>query len=100
MVWLTVVTTFGMIGTITTGYFGMNILSADVFGAGEPAFLYKLLFFVGVLAGTILLLVFTIARSKRLSDFLDTLSDDRVPVTTKIVAFWRVWFGEKSSTAA
>ena len=50
MVWLTVVTTFGMIGTITTGYFGMNILSADVFGAGEPAFLYKLLFFVGVLA--------------------------------------------------
>ncbi len=29
---LTVVTTFGMIGTITTGYFGMNILSADLLG--------------------------------------------------------------------
>jgi hypothetical protein len=44
------------------------------------------------------LLVFTVSRSKRLSDFLDALSDDRQPVKAKINAFWRVWISEESST--
>jgi hypothetical protein len=92
---LTVVTTFGMIGTITTGYFGMNMLAADLLGGGDFAFLYKLLFFLGILGATILLLVFTVSRSKRLSDFLDALSDDRLPIRAKLVAFWRVWFSER-----
>ncbi len=96
---LTVVTTFGMIGTITTGYFGMNILAADLLGTGDFALLYKLLFFGGILAGTILLLVFTVSRAKRLSDFLDALSDDRLPVKAKINAFWRVWISDKASAA-
>ena len=94
---LTVVTIFGLIGTVTTGFLGMNLLSADLLGDGGFALLYKLLFFVLVLAGTILLLVFTVSRSKRLSDFLDALSDDRLSVKAKISAFWRVWIGEKAT---
>ena len=67
-------------------------------GTGDFAFVYKLLFFVGILAGTVLLLVLTMSRSKRLSDFLDMLSDDRLPVKAKFNAFWRVWISEKSPT--
>ena len=92
---LTVVTTFGMIGTITTGYFGMNMLAADLLGTGDYVLAYKVLFFAAILAATILLLVFTVSRSKRLSDFLDSLSDDRLSVKAKLVAFWRVWVSEK-----
>ena len=90
---LTVVTTFGMIGTITTGYFGMNILAADLLGA-DYAVGWKFAFFFAILASTIGLLIFTVARSKRLSDFLDALSDDRLSWRDKAVAFWRVWVGE------
>ena len=97
---LTVVTTFGMIGTITTGYFGMNMLAADLVGDSDFVFLYKILFFLMILAGTILLLVFTVSRSKRLSDFLDALADDRLSVKAKIVAFWRVWVSEKPAPKA
>jgi hypothetical protein len=96
---LTVVTTFGMIGTITTGYFGMNILAADLLGAGDYSFAWKLAFFIGILLGTIVLLVLTVARSKRLSDFLDALSDDRLSWKAKAVAFWRVFMSEKPASA-
>jgi hypothetical protein len=46
------------------------------------------------------LLVFTVSRSKRLSDFLDALSDDRLTMKEKIVAFWRVWVSEKPRARA
>jgi len=40
---------------------------------------------------TILLTLLTITHSKRLSDFLDTLSDHRVGVWGKLRAFIAVW---------
>jgi hypothetical protein len=70
---LTVVTIFGLIGTIATGFLGMNLLDH----ADSPLAL-RLLMFVATLALTLGLTVFTIARSKVLADFLDALSDDRV----------------------
>ncbi len=91
---LTVVTTFGMIGTVATGFLGMNLLAADLLETGATQLAWKLGFFVVILAATIGLLIFTVARSKRLSDFLDALSDDRLSRKEKMLAFWRVWVGD------
>jgi hypothetical protein len=70
---LTVVTIVTMIGTIATGFLGMNVISA----ATEP-FLYRAGLFVFVLAATAGVTLLSIARSKRLADFIDALSDERV----------------------
>ena len=70
---LTVVTIFGLVGTIATGLLGMNLLDETQSSLGRRG--------VIVLATTALVLgltVFTITRSKRLADFLDALSDERV----------------------
>jgi hypothetical protein len=87
---LTVVTIFGLIGTVTTGFLGMNLLSeADA----SPA--RKLGYFVLVFVPTIALTIYTMAKSKRLSDFLDALSDERLSTWTKFKAFAAVWRHEK-----
>lgn len=83
---LTVVTAFGLIGTTVTGYFGMNLLSL-----GELDDLTKAVYFLGVLAATTWLTFFTVMKSKRLSDFLDLLSDERIQARSKLTAFFRVW---------
>ena len=70
---------------MTTGYFGMNILA---FGEGSP--LQRLLHGVVATAFFVGMVLFAIARSKRLSDFLEVMSDDRMPFTGKLRAFWRV----------
>lgn len=70
---LTVVTIVGLVGTIATGALGMNLLDET-----HTPFARRLAIF-GVTVGVALLLtLFTIVRSKRLADFLDALSDDRV----------------------
>jgi hypothetical protein len=83
---LTVVTIFGLIGTVTTGWFGMNL-----FGFGELARWNQIVLFVLVFGGTIALTLYTMAKSKRLSDFLDVLSDERVSTWNKVKAFFAVW---------
>ncbi len=83
---LTVVTTFGLIGTVATGFLGMNIFSL----ADRPA-LDRLLIFVAVLVPTMLLTFYSIHKSKRLSDFLETLSDERAPLGAKAGSLLDVW---------
>jgi hypothetical protein len=83
---LTVVTIFGLIGTVTTGFLGMNLLSeADA----SPA--RKLWLFLLVFVPTIALTVYTMVKSKRLSDFLDALSDERLSTWNKFKSFAAVW---------
>ena len=83
---LTVVTIFGLIGTVTTGFLGMNLLSeADA----PPA--KKLLIFLAVFIPTIVLTFYTMAKSKGLSDFLDALSDERLTAWQKLKALAAVW---------
>ncbi len=83
---LTVVTAFGLIGTVATGFLGMNLISET----DAPVWL-RVLTFIGVLAATIILTFYTIAKSKRLSDFLDALSDENVPNRVKMGALLSVW---------
>jgi hypothetical protein len=83
---LTVVTIVAMIGTIATGFIGMNIIAA----ADEP-FAVRYGFFSFVLVTTTLFTLVTIAKSKRLADFLDALSDERVSWREKWQVLRRAW---------
>ncbi|MDM0016398.1 hypothetical protein [Variovorax sp. J22R187] len=83
---LTVVTLFGLIGTITTGFLGMNLLAE----ADSPLW-RKLLWFGIVFAFTTWLTVYTMVKSKRLSDFIDALSDERHTLRSKLGVLARVW---------
>ncbi|MCK6390341.1 MAG: CorA family divalent cation transporter [Azonexus sp.] len=80
---LTVITILGLIATVTTGYFGMNIIAF-----GEGSMLARSLH--GLLAALVfvVLILFAVARSKPLSDFLEALSDERLSLRQK---FGRLW---------
>ena len=83
---LTVVTIFGLIGTVTTGFLGMNLL------AEADAPLSRRLWSFGVVfVATTVLTVYTMVKSKRLSDFLDALSDERLGPWEKFKALAGVW---------
>jgi len=83
---LTVVTILGLIGTVATGFLGMNLIAA----ADEPL-ATRIGVFVGILIATFVVTVFSISRSRRLADFLEALSDDRVAWSTKARTLWRVF---------
>ena len=83
---LTVVTIFGLIGTITTGFLGMNLLAE-----ADASMARRIFIFTVTMVATIALTVYTIAKSKRLSDFLDVLSEERLTARQKMGAFIAVW---------
>jgi len=83
---LTVVTTFGLIGTVATGFLGMNLINET-----EAPTWWRVLLFSGVLAITVAVTAYTLIKSRRLSDFLDALSDERVPARAKLGALLAVW---------
>jgi hypothetical protein len=83
---LTVVTLFGLIGTITTGFLGMNLLAE----ADAPLW-RKALWFGVVFVAMTWLTIYTMVKSQRLSDFIDALSNDRLEFRGKMAALARVW---------
>jgi hypothetical protein len=85
---LTVVTVFGLIGTVLTGVFGMNLF--DYPGMSLPV---QLVLFIAVGALTTFLLFYTLAKSKALADFLDAVADTTLPARAKLGAFFEVWRG-------
>lgn len=72
---LTVVTVVGMIGTLATGFLGMNLFAA----ADEP-WPYKLWLFFATLIPVIGLIFYSVRKSKRLAELLEALADSR-PMT-------------------
>jgi hypothetical protein len=81
MMRLTVVTTFGLIGTVATGFLGMNLISeAD---ATIPT---RVGYFAIVLAGAAALTLFAVARSARLADLLETIASERIGLRAKLAA--------------
>ncbi|HSF48750.1 MAG TPA: hypothetical protein VLA73_10340, partial [Burkholderiales bacterium] len=83
---LTVVTTFGLIGTVATGFLGMNLIAE-----AEQPLLIKSLYFLIVFVPVTVLTFYTVTKSKRLSDFLDALSDERLSAKGKFAAFLAIW---------
>ncbi len=86
---LTVVTIFGLIGTVTTGFLGMNLLAE-----AEAPLSRRLAYFALVFGLTAALTIYTMVKSKRLSDFLDALSDERLGAWGKVKALAAVWRNE------
>jgi hypothetical protein len=87
---LTVTTIFGLIGTVATGFLGMNLIAE-----AEASWPRKIAYFAIVFIPTTFLTFYTIAKSKRLSDFLDALSDERLTFTQKMGALAAVWIRPK-----
>jgi hypothetical protein len=83
---LTVVTILGLLGTIATGFLGMNLIAA----ADEPL-PTRVLTFLLTLIVTIALTLYTIAKSRRLADLLETLSDERKDWGAKTRALRKVF---------
>lgn len=83
---LTVVTFFGLIGTIVTGFLGMNIFD---FTTRSP--LTNLFILIAVSIPVTLLTFYTVAKSQRLSEFVDAASDPRMTNRQKLGALVRVW---------
>ena len=83
---LTVVTIFGLVGTVATGFLGMNLLAM-----ADTPLVVRVLAFAVVLAGTAALTMFTIGKSKKLSDFLDVLSEESLPWRKRLGALAHVW---------
>jgi len=81
---LTVVTIFGLIGTIATGVLGMNLLNES-----DSSLSRRLVIFLATVGLTLGLTAFTITRSKALADFLDAMSDERVGWRGKWASFQR-----------
>lgn len=83
---LTVVTIFGLIGTVTTGFLGMNLLAEAEAPLSRKLWIFGLVFVL-----TASLTIYTMVKSKRLSDFLDVLSDERTTAWQKIKSLVAVW---------
>jgi hypothetical protein len=83
---LTVVTIFGLIGTVGTGFLGMNLLA----WAEHPTEL-RILAFTIVLVVTSAMTLYTVVKSRRLSEFLDALSDEQLGWREKMKALGNVW---------
>jgi len=83
---LTVITIVGLIGTTVTGFLGMNLIAA-----AEVDFATKVLYFLMTTAPVVFLVFYSVAKSKRLADFLETLSDERAPGKRKLQALLEVW---------
>ena len=83
---LTVVTAFGLIGSVVTGFLGMNLFAA----ADSPTWL-KVVYFLLTLFPTTLLVFYTVAKSRQLASFLDALSDDTLSYQQKVARLMAVW---------
>lgn len=93
MMRLTVVTTFGLIGTVTTGFLGMNLIAA-----ADNTFSTKLIYFMLILIPIIALTVYTVVKSKRLAEFLETLSDERLTKRDKLNTLFTIWKKERRAS--
>lgn len=83
---LTVVTAFGLIGTIATGFLGMNLFDHTKFDGAT-----KLAIFVAVLVPTMVLTFYTIAKSQRLFEFLDAIANENKSLGAKLRSFLGIW---------
>lgn len=83
---LTVVTIFGLVVNIATGYFGMNLIAAT-----DNPLPTKIAYFLLVLIPSLAFILYAVAKSKGLSDFLDAMSDERLGSRDKLGVLLSVW---------
>ncbi len=83
---LTVVMACSAVGTVATGFLGMNLFShADLPTAT------KVWIFLAVFIPVTALGLYTVIISKRLAAFMEALSSERLSWSEKLVAFRQIW---------
>ncbi len=87
---LTVVSSCGMVGTVVTGFLGMNLYSHN-----DLPTLEKFMIFVVVFVPTVALGVYTVAISKRLANFMEALSSEGLTWREKLDTFRQIWYSNK-----
>jgi hypothetical protein len=91
-----VVTILGLIGTIATGFLGMNLIDE----ADNPL-PTKLLYFAMVMIPTVLLTLLTVRYSRVIADLIDTLADDsHVGLRSRLGALKQVIRGRRRDLPA
>ena len=63
----------------------------NLFALADVSLAEKVAWFVAVLVPVTALTFYTIVKSKRLSDFLEALSDERMPARGKVASLADVW---------
>ena len=86
---LTVVTILGLIGSMTSGLLGMNI-----FDFSQASMLEKFSYFMSIFIPVGILTFYTVLKSRRLSLFLDALSNENTGLLYKLTKLKNVWFGK------
>jgi uncharacterized membrane protein YuzA (DUF378 family) len=81
---LTVVTTLSIIGTVATGFLGMNLIAA----AEEPIWV-KIAYFAVVVAVFAVIVFFTVSKSTMLAESFEIVANERASSEAKLVALLR-----------
>ena len=79
---LTVVSSCGMVGTVVTGFLGMNLYSHADLPVWE-----KIAIFAAVLIPTVALAIYTVVISRRLANFMEALSSEGLNWREKMSTF-------------
>ncbi|HKC95774.1 MAG TPA: hypothetical protein VKB81_17310, partial [Nitrospira sp.] len=74
----------------TTGFWGMNLFMVT----DEPP-LTRFFYFLIILILAMGLTFYTVLKARRLSDFLETLADERQSSKAKLAALATVWKGKR-----
>lgn len=83
---LTVVTILGLIGTIATGFLGMNLIDET----SEPIWV-KIGIFIAVMVPSVGLTLYTVLKSGPLSEFIDAMANERLTAKAKLERLLRVF---------
>lgn len=83
---LTVVTVFSMVGAVTTGLLGTNLIAE-----AEAPVMTRLTYLFVASVLTALFMLYAILKSKQLSDVMDVLSDDQKSLRARFGALGAAW---------
>ncbi len=83
---LTVVTVFSLVGTVATGFLGMNLIAA-----AEAPLSERFVYFFATVIVTGLLTFLLILKSRQLSDVMDVLADDQKSLRARLSALGKAW---------
>ena len=91
---LTVVSSCGMVGTVATGFLGMNLFSHDAMPTGV-----KIAIFLIVFVPTTFLALYTVVVSKRLANFMEAMASEGLTWREKFAQFRQIWGVSKRQAA-
>ena len=91
---LTVVSSCGMVGTVATGFLGMNLFSHDALPTE-----FKIVIFFLVFVPTTFLALYTVVVSKRLANFMESMASEGLTWQEKFAQFRQIWGTDKRQLA-